>query len=375
MTTQIVPHGKAKGTDFCGAYWSYIVRSDLRCYMRSPTKDFHEGRDNTIRPLHPSCSEGDHYMAYLYKPATFSREGGMQLFFVIKGDKFRRVTDLTADTNAVTGTLHEKCQKGDFYLAAPGGTFIIIFAKAWKYTVVSDLKTARGEKSFRLDENCTRGLYYWASADDEDRVWYHLVKQDDTFGVQMHHTTDLRTDANARDESFNASVMNFIPGGVAVTMGPAFGVWEPARDAIVNNTNSTYKETIEISRKIGSKKAAFHSVQHNWDFKASASTEIKGGIDLWKLTEATLKQQFSFEASYGGKLIDTTQEDWSEEHTVKKITDVTIKPGESMHFWRFKLGFKKGEIAQDVLYPGGELRMTKTATKPTDIPLASAISS
>ena len=309
-------------------------------------------------------------MAYLSRPAK-SAHGGVQLFFVIKGDKFRRVIDLTEDTKSAIGTLHEKCRKGDFYMAAPGPTFSIISEKNnWECTVVSDLKTAKDAKSFRLHENCTGGLYYWASADDEDRIWYHLVKQDDTFGVQMHHTTDLRTDANARDESFHPSVLNFVPGGVAVTMGPAFGVWEPARQAIVNETNASITRELNVSKTVGRKKEVVHSLQHNWNVKASASTEITAGMDLWKLTEASLKQQFSFEASYGGHSIDTSQEDWSEEHTVQKKDTITVGPGESVHFWRYKLGFKKGEIAHDVLYCGGELRMTKTAAKPTDKPRA-----
>ncbi len=307
-------------------------------------------------------------MAYLYNPAKLSHAGGVKYFFVIKGDKFRRVVDLSEDTGAVTGTLHEKCQKGDFYLAAPGPTFLIIFAKNWKCTVVSDLKTAKGEKSFRLHDNCAEGLYYWASADAENRIWYHLVKQDDTFGVQIHHTTDLRTDAHARDESFHNSVLNFVPGGVAITMGTAFGVWEPARQPIENTSNATITRVITVSTKIGRKEEIFHSVQHNWNVKASASTEIKGGIELWKLTEATLKQQFSFEASYGGQLVDTTKEDWSEEHTEERKDTVTVEPGESVYFWRYTLGFKKGEIAHDALYCGGALKITKTEDVPENKP-------
>lgn len=389
MTTALIPHGQASGTDFCGVgILSYIVRSDLGCYMT--TWDLHEGENkNNIYPLHPNCSEGDHYMA------SMARE---KFFIIIKGNEFRRVTDLTTDKSATTGTLHKKCQGGDFYLASfvlkppadspsPKGMhsvmerysrllgiqrreveYTIIFAENWKCVVVSDLRTAEGAREYELHDNCKGGLYYWSSDKlmDQQPSYYYLVKPD-RWGIQFHYTTNLCTDSDAGNLSIHPSVTNFLPGGMAVTMGRVFGVWELVK-AIENKHRTVpihWKQSIE--RKSGYKKQALHSVQHNWNLSASSSIEASAGVTAEKIFEVSCKQQFSYSELYGGQVVDTTQEDWSEEHTVKEDIDVTIPPGESVYIWQYKLAFKKG---QDALYCK-QLQHTGSSVQPTSIPLPS----
>lgn len=389
MTTTLIPHGEASGTDFCGGILSYIVRSDLGCYMTSETWDLHKGEEKkNIYPLHPNCSEGDHYMA------SMARIREEEEFFIIKGNKFRRVMDLTTDKSATTGTLHKKCQGGDFYLAAfvpkpPRHSlgqrtlweivddmvarrkveYTIIFAENWKCVVVSDLRTAEGAREYELHDNCKGGLYYWSGARLMGQVqtsYYYLVKPD-RWGIQFHYTTNLCTDSNAGNLSFHPSVTNFLPGGMAVTMGRVFGVWELVK-AIENKHRTVpihWKQSIE--RKNGYKKQALHSVQHNWNLSASSSIEASAGVTAEKIFEVSCKQQFSYSELYGGQVVDTTQEDWSEEHTVKEDIEVTIPPGESVYIWQYKLAFKKG---QDALYCK-QLQHTGSSVRPTSIPLPS----
>ena len=396
MTTPLIPHGEASGTDFCGGILSYIVRSDLGCYMTSETWDLHKGEEKKkIYPLHPNCSEGDHYMASMARREEFRHYMASVEFFIIKGNEFRRVTDLTTDKSATTGTLHKKCQGGDFYLAAfadspplkglwaqmgpwgirksdfliPEVEYTIIFAENWKCVVVSDLRTAEGAREYELHDNCKGGLYYWSDTRFMGQVqtsYYYLLKPD-RWGIQFHYTTNLCTDSNAGNLSFHPSVTNFLPGGMAVTMGRVFGVWELVK-AIENRHRTVpihWKQSIE--RKSGYKKQALHSVQHNWNLSASSSIEASAGVTAEKIFEVSCKQQFSYSELYGGQVVDTTQEDWSEEHTVKEDIDVTIPPGESVYIWQYKLAFKKG---QDALYCK-QLQHTGSSVRPTSIPLPS----
>ncbi|OCT63350.1 hypothetical protein XELAEV_18044448mg [Xenopus laevis] len=93
---------EAHGVDFCGVdddyyqYYYYIVRPDLNCYMRYIN----------IFNLHPSCSNGDHYVAH--KDDFF--------FYIIKGNSYRRVTNMNKDKDVYT--LHPNCQGGDHYLTS-----------------------------------------------------------------------------------------------------------------------------------------------------------------------------------------------------------------------------------------------------------------
>ncbi|XP_026106561.1 uncharacterized protein LOC113078465 [Carassius auratus] len=116
----IIPKSKTKGTDFCGVNnYYYIIRSDLGCYMQS--SNFNKGLDITIFGLHPACQNGDHYLGH-----------NKGYFYIIKGNSYRRVTDLSTDSGAVVYSLHPNCQGGDHYLSA-FGKFYIIFQEKGTY--------------------------------------------------------------------------------------------------------------------------------------------------------------------------------------------------------------------------------------------------
>ncbi|KAL1252286.1 hypothetical protein QQF64_020082 [Cirrhinus molitorella] len=94
----IIPKSKAKGTDICAALdWTYIIRSDLGCYMK--TGDLNEGSDISICRLHPACQNGDHYIA-----------DSKGYFHIIKGNSCRKVRDLSTDSDAEVYSLHPNCQ-------------------------------------------------------------------------------------------------------------------------------------------------------------------------------------------------------------------------------------------------------------------------
>ena len=228
--TKIEPDNKGKGTDICGDIYTTIIRSDLGCYIRCT--DLQNGSNIQIHPLHSSCSHGDHYLAY--SDREFARVGSdYPIYFIIKGNEYRQVMNLS--TNAVTniGNLHKFCQGGDFYLAFSkywaftiDPVFFILFVEKGIYRVVSNLETACESKwskydktEYNLHSNCKGGLYYWAEKTIwTGDIWFYFIKQIDKSGFQCHCTQDLTTDKNGRDIIPHPDVTKYIPGGLAVTM-------------------------------------------------------------------------------------------------------------------------------------------------------------
>nr|XP_028571955.1 uncharacterized protein LOC114589657 [Podarcis muralis] len=146
---EIVPKNKAPGVDFCGVdEYYYIVRSDLGCYMRST--NFHEGKDLEVFSLHSSCQGGDHYLAH-----------EDDLFYIIKGDNYRRVSNMNADLGSVVYSLHPNCRGGDHYLSA-FGSFYIIFQKRGVYRRVSNMHDDTDAIEYTLHP-LADGLYSGAS--------------------------------------------------------------------------------------------------------------------------------------------------------------------------------------------------------------------
>nr|XP_055065261.1 uncharacterized protein LOC129447520 [Misgurnus anguillicaudatus] len=190
----IVPKSKAKGVDFCGSsYYYYIIRSDLGCYLQS--SDFRKGSDLTVFNLHPSCQNGDHYLA--------NKDGN---FYIIKGKFYRRVTDLSRDDSAVVASLHPNCQGGDNYLAAYG-FFYIIFKERGVYRKTSDLSLDSNAVEYKLHPNCSKGLYYWGLPDN-----YYFLMQDSQWGVQYCKGSNFNKDECVAVYSVHPDVVNFLPG-------------------------------------------------------------------------------------------------------------------------------------------------------------------
>lgn len=228
----IVPKSKAPGVDFCGVdEYYYIVRSDLGCYMRST--NFNEGKDLNVYSLHPFCQGREHYLAH-----------EADLFFIIKGETYRRVSSMNTDTDAVVHNLHPNCQGGDHYLSA-FGYFYIVFQSKGVYRRVTCLNTDSDAVEYSLHPSCRDGLYYWGI-----KGHYYFVKPHDQWGIQYYQTTNFNAIEDDETYSFHPDVLNFLPGGLAITQGSAFGTWEAIK-TISNDSNTPITWNKKITRKGG----------------------------------------------------------------------------------------------------------------------------
>lgn len=395
MTTKIVPHVEIKGIDILGARFTHIIRSDLGCYMRL-SNDLHEGKDGkhspTIFPLHETCAGGDHYLGI-----NHSSKGGMwfgtnyQTYFIIKGNEYREVEDLTTDRNPKQGILHSNCQGGDFYMAtsyynafSSSSVFIIVYKDEGMFKVVSDLSTgeksmpyeyfnayARGstDQKYELHENCKGGLYYWATKSFwTGAMFYYVIKGVNEWGVEVHLTRDLHTDRGGQTDIINPSVVNFLPGGLAVNMGPSFGYW--ALIKTIDNTSGhvPLKWNKELMTIEGYRKTIQKQVEINWKLTTQYSAEVTAGFAIEKVFQTACKQQFSLSASFGGNYLDTTKEDWSEEKQVKEWVQVEVPPNKSVYIWQYKLGMDKSGSVLFTNY----LKQTSDSTPPTNVPIPSS---
>ncbi len=64
--------------------------------------------------------------------------------------------------------------------------------------------------------------------------------------------------------------------------------------------------------------------------------------------------------------MQTSQEDWSEEHSITESIAVEVEPGKSVYIWQFRLGFSNS--ATDVLF-SRDIAITNTSDPPDTIPL------
>ena len=190
--------GKVKGTDFCGTDKLYFIRSDMGCYLEFTDSNELVG----VRDLHESCSGGDHYLAYWHSPFV---SADYPYFFIIYGDVFRRVKNLTTAEDLTEDIeLHEKCRGGDHYIGTSTfhvftvtPSFIIIFSNKGFYRIVSDLRTADNcSEDLKLDKRWHRGLYYWSTKSFwRGKVLHYRLTKEEREGIQLYYTTDKRTNA------------------------------------------------------------------------------------------------------------------------------------------------------------------------------------
>lgn len=337
--SQIVPKSKAPGADFCGVdEYYYIIRSDLGGYMRST--NFNLGHDLEVFRLHTSCQGGDFYLAH-----------EDDFFYIIKGNKYRRVTNLNTDSGSVVYNLHPNCQGGDHYLSA-FGHFYIIFQGRGVYRKVSSMNTDEDAVEYTLHPDCQNGLYYWGA-----KNYYYLVKPHSEWGIQYIRCTDFHQNLDAVTYSFHGSVVPFIPGGLAINEGPAFGRWEAIK-TISNNSDSPIEWNKKITRKVGYSKKMISSLEQNWKISMGASYESGA------LSKGLAKFQFATSIKYGGKAVQTQQEDWSEATEVEESIHVALQPHSQMCIWQYQLGFGEETVlfCRDMIF-------TNDSTPPTIVPL------
>lgn len=338
----ILSKSKAKCVDFCGVSENYyIIRSDLGCYMFST--NFHQGSDLTVYSLHPSCQGGDHYLAY-----------DDNTFYIIKGNTYRRVSDLSRDFNSVVYNLHRNCQGGDHYLSAYGN-FYVIFKSRGVYRRTSNMNKDSDAVEYELHPNCKNGLYYWGT-----KSYSYFLKPIDQWGIQYHKTDNLNKDTYANTYSVHPDVLKFLPGGLAITHGPSFGTWELVK-TISNDSESPLTWEKKITHKVGYTKSKSSSIEHNWKLSMSAT------LETGDLAALIAKFQFSLSAEYGGVSVNTENENWEEVTETAESVSLTLQPHTKMYMWQYKLGFGK-----DVVLFCRDMEFNNNPNPPAAIPLPPA---
>lgn len=311
----IVPRSRTPGTDLCGLNsFCYIIRSDLGCYMRC--KDFSLGSNLTVLSLHPACKDGNHYLGYEDK-----------FFYIIKKSSYRRVTDLTTDSGSVVYSLHPNCQGGDHYLSA-SGTFYIIFQEKGTYRRTTDLHTDADAEERELHPGCRSGVYFWGLPE-----LCCLLTADSQWGVQFRTTPDLSTEEH-QEFYIHPDALNFIPGGLTVTKGPAFCIWENI-ESVTNNSKTAVSWQKKLKRRIGYNKHKFSQITLNWKMFPADKYQ-----DLLMLI---LKRElyFSNRKSYYNK---TENDSWRDVSEAEDQLAFELKPGESLYVWQYQLGFGKETV-------------------------------
>ncbi|OCT63348.1 hypothetical protein XELAEV_18044446mg [Xenopus laevis] len=338
----IVPKKEVCGVDFCGVDdYYYIVRSDLNCYMRC--KNFNKGEDINIFSLHPSCRDGDHYVAHKD-----------DLFYIIKGNSYRRVTNMNKDEDAVVYTLHPNCQGGDHYLSS-GDYFYIIFQNRGVYRRTKNMNKDEDSEEFTLHPNCKNGLYYFGI-----KKYYYFVKPHDEWGLQYYRSGNFNKDEDSETFSFHPSVISFLPGGLAITKGSSFGTWECIK-TISNDSDTPVTWTKKITKKVGYEKEKMSSIEHNWKISLEVSMETGG------LSALIAKSQFSLKTEYGGSSVNTERENWTQATDVEESLSITLQPNKSMYIWQYQLGMG----SESVLHCR-DTTFKNDSTPPTDNPLPPA---
>ncbi|ROI79958.1 hypothetical protein DPX16_0567 [Anabarilius grahami] len=344
----IIPKSKTKGVDFCEMKNNfYIIRSDFGCYMK--TRNLNKGPGVSIFNLHLSCKDGDHYIGH---------ENGY--FYIIKGNKYRRVKNLTTDREGKMYDLHPDWQGGDHYFSA-NGKFYIICKEKGTYRRTTDMtKKDSHPVEYDLHPDCRNGLYYWGHTHS-----LYFLEQVSEWGVQYCGSKDFSSDKFRKDKllkySAHSDVLNFLPGGLSVTIGPVFYTWEHVK-TITNDSDRTKVEwTKKINKKVGYDKEKMSEITKNWKIAASAM------IETGELAKLIAKMQFSFSAEYGGSHVSTEKESWNEATEEEEELKFELEPKESVYLWQFKMGLGK----EQVLFCRN-IKINHDKDPPTDNPLPTA---
>ncbi|RXN11471.1 hypothetical protein ROHU_029999 [Labeo rohita] len=329
------------------------------------TSDLNKGADISIFSLHPACRNGDHYIA-----------GGGN-FHIIKGISCRRVTDLSTDSNAVVYRLHPNCQGGDHYLAAHK-YFYIIFREKRTLRVTADMKLDLDVKEYTLHPKYRDGLYYWGrqckppSSTITERIAiefqllagffcsFYLLKPASEWGVEFCTCPDLSKDERTAVYSVHPDVLNFLPGGLSVTKGPATGMWESIK-TITNDSSALVTWQKKITKKVGYNKEKMTQMTHNWKIAASAS------VESGELAKLIAKLQFSLSAEYGGSHVSAENKSWNEATEEEEQLTLELKPKESLYLWQYKLG-----LGHDSVLFCRDLKITSEPNPPNEVPLPPA---
>ncbi|XP_072833061.2 uncharacterized protein LOC110091392 isoform X1 [Pogona vitticeps] len=333
----VVPRTVSPGTDiFTTRHGSFIVRSDLGYYLQ--TLDFSLGEDIKVSDLHPACRGKDHYVG----DPTGSD------IYLIHGDSFCKALDLNSEPPSSVLPLHSSCQGGDHY-ASCEGRFFIFFLKRGVVLSVADLATGAAPKEVSLEPAFLDGLYYYGA----DAKHVACLRMDEENHLHGH----LFVIPVGQKESFSVhpDVVSFLPGGLAVTYGAAFGAWECLK-LISNATSLPMPSSHEITRKVGYSKQPFVRNYH-----------VCGSVDPDSLAISLLQSQFSLCVAYGGMGVRTEQEEWEEVAEEGEPLRVILQPRQKLYWWHYQLG-----LGKEPLLFCRSLKITRSPSPPTHIPLPRA---
>ncbi|KAF4115156.1 hypothetical protein G5714_002645 [Onychostoma macrolepis] len=310
---------------------------------------------------------GDHYI------------GGDSYFHIINGNSYRRVTSLETDSDSVVYSLHPNCQGGDHYFAACG-YFYIIFQEKGTYRRTTNMTKDSYAEVHTLHPKFRDGLYYWGppyyKQKDEKTILKALYSGCFSF---LKPTSELRVEfcsstlSNStgpdpsKDEHtvrevcpVHPDVINFLPGGLSVTKGPAISMWENIK-TITNDSNTPVTWEKKITKKVGYNKEKMTQMTRNW--KIAACSSIESG----ELAKLIAKVQVSHSAEYGGSHVSTEDESWKDATEEEEKLTLVLKPKESVYLWQYKLG-----LGQESLLFCRNLKITDVPNRPTEVPLAPA---
>ena len=211
----------------------------------------------------------------------------------------------------------------------------------------------------REDVTDMRGWYYWAT-----NGYFYFLKPVNDWSLAYHRTPDLNYKDEdkwyrAKDVDFPVypPITAFLPGGLALIIGPTFDRWEQLLS--IPGSNACEKVDLTIKRKLGYKKPTVNPIQHEWNM---SQRERSAGLTTEEIFKAALKRTFYFPPEYGGLAVDATKEDWSDVMEVEESLSVIIPSTKHVYVWQYVLGIRD----QVVLYTK-HIRKTKNDFEPQNV--------
>jgi len=302
MATNIVPH--SKGIDICSNTKKQfaVIRSDLGCFMIA--SDMHEENDVGVYPLHDNCSGGDAYLA---------DDGGW--YYIIKGTKYHSCKDLSTDAHGTDLDLVDNMQGGDHYYNW-GLENTIVNGDDFMWTM--DMNTQPAAYPGYLSTMLVGGSYYWAN-----KNYIYALNRPREMGVVTFNEciNPVQDWDNGSDITMAMDVVSFLPGGIAQSLGKAFGKWVAVVDY-------SYDPSVDgpVDLKVGFDQSAVDSITENWT--------IHDAISEHELLKHMCQYQFSLDASYGGISTDTTHLIWDNFYELPMYPDNVLGV-----YWQYQFGF------------------------------------
>ncbi|XP_054851269.1 uncharacterized protein LOC129340473 [Eublepharis macularius] len=293
------------------------VRPDLNCYLLLPIMPTSPRAE--LRPLHPSLCGGKHYFSSRWHDSIY----------VVMGNKFMEAQDLSIGSSGQARQLHPSCCGGQHYFAIAGG-FVIILSQGTS-TTVKDLAT--GEPVPGLDPG-------------------HQWSKEKVGSIRSYLYWDLWDNFSGSFFSFHPNILSFLPGGLGLAKGPAFGAWE-LLIVLHNYSDIPVTRSHGIFQKVGYAKEKLADIGYGWTASLPDSPE-PGSVVM-----ALARAQFALPSQYGGMGLNTEQEEWKEAREEEKTLELTLLPNEMAYVWQYQLG-----LGKDAILFCREIKVTSSSDPP-----------